>query len=224
MRHGDFTVSAAAKPGTMPKMAASPMTMVLRMVPPLARATRRVARGLAGTLLHETRRSCLRSTAHGEAEARDCSRPSFGLPRSAAGLPSVQIRGRWRDARIVGCAGEVRRIGRHRYIFRAGAVVRERCRTGEARLQRIGTEQRVRVVGALSGEPVTKLTWYVAPTGVGSLPSQKTGGGRHAGLGRVKDAEGAAKRGAGVPILSCAKQDRRAQTRCKHPPSTAAGR
>ena len=140
-------------------------------------------------------------------------RPSFGLPRSAAGLPSVQIRGRWRDARIVGCAGEVRRIGRHRYIFRAGAVVRERCRTGEARLQRIGTEQRVRVVGALSGEPVTKLTWYVAPTGVGSLPSQKTGGGRHAGLGRVKDAEGAAKRGAGVPILSCAKQDRRAQTR-----------
>jgi hypothetical protein len=42
------------------------------------------------------------------------------------------------------------------------------------------------------------------------LPSQKTGGGRHAGSGRVKDAAGAAQRGAGVPILSRANQDRRA--------------
>jgi hypothetical protein len=46
-----------------------------------------------------------------------------------------------------------------------------------------------------------------------SFPSQKTEGGRHAGLGRVKDAAGAAKRGAGVPILSRAHQDRRAPAR-----------
>ena len=47
----------------------------------------------------------------------------------------------------------------------------------------------------------------------GLLPSQKTGGGRHAGLGRVKDAAGAAKRGMGVPILSRTNQGQRALAR-----------
>jgi len=46
-----------------------------------------------------------------------------------------------------------------------------------------------------------------------SLPSQKTGSGRHAGLGRVKDAAGAAKRGMGVPILSRTNQGLRALAR-----------
>jgi hypothetical protein len=45
------------------------------------------------------------------------------------------------------------------------------------------------------------------------LPSQKTGGERHAGSGWIKDAAGAAQRGAGVPILSRGNQDRRAQAR-----------